>query len=196
MSNYRNFIKDFPNRCGEILKEYKDCSCKNGREVTHMFAIASAAITIPFERLRKKGHPAQDKKKYPQVVSKFDNLCDKNFLSSNLWGKASESWKFGQLKKGEVELGPENWEENAISLEEDVKVKEVLCIIRNALAHGSIFTLSNADDQIEIIIFLSTSKEKDTGDFNLIMVSVEDFNELLVKWIDFLHSLKIPPEVN
>ena len=198
MSNYRNFIQDFPIRCEKILKDYKDCACMKGREVTHMFAIASAAITIPFARLREKEHPSRDKKNCQQAASKFANLCDKYFLSSSLWGTSTKSWKSGLLKKDDIERDKEYWITNALSLRDDIKVLEVLSIIRNALAHGSIYTLHNNDDQIENIILLSKEKigEKFTGDFNLLMVSVEDFNELLVKWIDFLKNIEIPPEVN
>jgi hypothetical protein len=198
MSNYRNFIQDFPTRCEEILTDYKDRACKNGREVTHMFAIASAAITIPFARLIEGKHPSRDKKNCQQAASKFANLCDKYFLSSSLWGTSTKSWKSGLVKKDDIERDKEYWITNALSLRDDIKVLEVLNIIRNALAHGSIFTLPKNDDQIENIILLSKEKigKKFTGDFNLLMVSAEDFNKLLVKWIDFLNNLKIPSEVN
>lgn len=203
MSDYKNFIQDFPIRCGEILEEYRDHARKNGREVTHMFAIAAAAITIPFERLRKTSdgieHPSQDKKKYQKADGKFANLCDQYFLESSLWKDAVKSWKIGQVKREELTQGPELWITNSASLTKGIKVKEVLEHIRNALAHGSIFTLPNAADQIENIIFLS--KDKNAGNFSenykLLMVSAEDFNEFLVKWMHFLqHELKIPFEVD
>jgi len=196
--NYNNFIQDFPNRCEGILKDYKDRACKNGREVTHMFAIASAAITIPFARLIEKEHPSQDKKKCQQAASKFANLCDKYFLSSSLWGTSTKSWKYGLVKKDDIERKKEYWITNASSLSDDTKVLEVLSIIRNALAHGSIFTLPNNDDQIENIILFSKEKirGKYSGNFNLLTVSVKDFNELLLNWINFLKNLEIPPEVN
>jgi len=203
MSNYKNFIKDFPIRCGEILKEYRSHAQKNGREVTHMFAIASAAITIPFERLKKSsdgtGHPSGDKKKYKEAAGKFANLCDQYFLSSCLWKDASKSWKTGQVKREDVTNGPESWRNNSTSLTEDIKVKKVLTYIRNALAHGSIFTLPDSDDQIENIIFLSKIKNGKNfyGNCKMLMVSAEDFYKFIVKWVSFLkHELKIPSEID
>ena len=199
--NYKDFIKDFPIRCGEILEEYRIHTRKNGREVTHMFAIASAAITIPFERLRKPSdgieHPFGDKKKYQKAAGQFNNLCGNYFLRSCLWEDASKSWKIGQIKKEDV---PNKLESRITeSLTEFVKVEEILVHIRNALAHGSIFTFPDAEEQIEDIVFLSKIMEgrSFSGNYKMLRVSAEDFYEFLVKWVSFLkNELKIPPEID
>ena len=203
MSNYKNFIKDFPTRCGEILEEYRSPASKNGREVTLMFAIASVAITIPFERLRKPSdgikHPSGDKKKYKEAAGKFANLCDRKFLESCLWKNASGSWKEGQVKKEDVKHEPESWITDSMKLAEVMKVKEVLEHIRNALAHGSIFTLPDAYDQIENIIFLSRimNGKNFSGNYKMLIVSAEDFYKFIVKWMSFLkNELKIPSEID
>jgi len=200
MSNYKNFIKDFPIRCGEILNEYKKHIQKNEREVTHMLSIASASITIPYARLTEKKNPSLDKKKCKHAVSKFDDLRGKLFLKSHLWEMTSKSWKYGLIKEEEIELGPDTWEQNVLCLRNDITVKEFLSIIRNALAHGSIFTRNNNQNN-EIINIMFLSKEKDnqnsyTGNYDLLMVSPDDFNEFLVKWIEFLETLNIPSEVD
>ena len=203
MSNYKNFIQDFPERCAEILKEYRNHARKNGREVTHMFAIASCAITIPFERLRKPSdgaeHPSGDKKKYEKAAGQFDNLCGKYFLGSCLWKDASKSWKTGQVKREDTAHETESWITDSKSLTKDMKVKEVLEHIRNALAHGSIFTLPDNIDQIKNIIFLSKimNGRSFSGNYKMLMVSAEDFYEFIVKWVSFLkHELKIPSEID
>ena len=99
MSDYKNFIQDFPNRCGQILGEYNMQTIKSGREVTHILAIASAALLIPFERLRKptgcQKHPSGDKERYPRASSKLSHLIDQKFLSSELWKGEVSSWKTG-----------------------------------------------------------------------------------------------------
>ena len=207
--DYKNFIQDFPIRCGEILEKYREQDRKNGREVTHMFAIAAAAIPIPFARLSENEHPSPDKKKYEQAVGKFTNLCDQYFLGSCLWEDKDEarSWKSGQVSKEDVKEGPEYWRiRDCSSLTGDIKVKEILKIIRNALAHGSIFTRPNKEtDQIEKIILLSkilverkingNVKRIFNGNYDTLTVSPEDFFEFLVNWVSFLRDeLKIPPE--
>ena len=198
--DYKNFIQDFPIRCGKILEEYRCQELLKGREVTHMFAIAAAMITIPFARLCERTHPSTNKKKYEQAVGKFANLCDQYFLGSCLWEDKGEarSWKFGQVSKEDVKEGPEYWIRDSSSLTEDIKVKKILKIIRNALAHGSVFTLP-AKEQIEKIIFLSKIRVrgKFTKNYNMLTVSPEDFYGFLVNWVSFLRDeLKIPPEVD
>lgn len=198
MSNYRNFIQDFPIRCEEILIDYRDLACKNGREVTHMFAIASAAITIPFARLREGEHPSWDKKNCQQAASKFANLCDQHFLGSRLWNDAVASWKTNQVKEEDVLQGPGDWITNSTSLTQEIKVEEVLKCIRNALAHGNIFTLPDDNDEIERIIFLSKimNGRNFSGNYRLLMVRPEDFDKFLLKWVQFLRDLNMPPEVD
>lgn len=205
MSNYKNFIQDFPVRCGEILEEYKEQAKKSDREVTHMFAIAAVALTIPFERLRKPPerikNPSGDKQKYKEADGKFGNLCKQPFLQSNLWKDEVKSWKVGEVLAEDVKQEPENWAQCSQSLPVNAKVVEVLEHIRNALAHGNIFTLPNLSppsDEIENIIFLSRimNGREFTGKYNLLTVSPGDFNEFLVKWIYFLkNELKLPSEV-
>ena len=170
----------------------------NGLEVTHMFAIASAAISIPFERLRKPTdgveHPSLDRKRYQKAVGKFANLCAKEFLGSTLWKKDGKSWKFGHVGEEDIKSGPANWESNSGHLRNDIKVEEILEHIRNGLAHGSIFTTPDSSDQIENILFLSKDKDAGcfSGDYKLLIVSTRDFYRFLVKWIDFLkHELKM-----
>ena len=199
---YKNFIEDFPKRCGKILDTYRDQDRKNGQEVTHMLAIASVAVTIPFERLRKPPdgikHPAHDRERYDRANGEFANLCDQSFLTSCLWVDTKNSWKTGLVKKEAIRLDPGSWISDSDHLTETVKVKEVLERIRNALAHGSIFTLPNEKDEIKNIIFLSKDKAGGNfyGNFKMIVVLTEDFYKFLVKWISFLSDLNIPLEPN
>jgi hypothetical protein len=130
MSNYQNFIQDFPVRCGEILEDYQKQARKNEREVTHMLAIAAASFLIPFERLRRQRqgtkHPAGDKVKYAQAAGKFGNLSDRNMLGSRLWQGEAGSWQIGEVPAQHVKQEPETWARCSESLPADVKVVVVL----------------------------------------------------------------------
>jgi len=52
MSNYNNFVSDFPGRCAELLKEYERSARLRKREVTLMLCIAMPSIVVPLERLK------------------------------------------------------------------------------------------------------------------------------------------------
>lgn len=204
MTVFKNFIQDFPIRCGEILAGYKDQAKESGRDVTHMLSIASAALTIPFERLRKTPngimHPSRDKLKYKQADGKFANLCDRNFLQSTIWSAEPKSWKIGDIKAEDVKQPPDEWVDDCESLPSDIKVIKILIHLRNAIAHGNIYTEPNPVDEIVNIIFLSKimdENNKFTGIYKMLKVSPKDFNEFLVKWIGFLKKeLNLPATVD
>jgi hypothetical protein len=202
MSNYKNFIQDFPTRWGQILIEFEEQAQHRGREVTLVLAIAAVAIIIPLERLRKPPdgvqNPFGDKEKYKKATGKFNEISDKKFLQSILWENEVESWKIGIVDEKEVKNEPEKWAISSRSLPSEVKVKEILKHIRNALAHGNIFTLSDKNNQIENIIFLSRIMNDSvfSHQYSFLTVSPENFNQFLAKWVIFIRDeLKLPNEV-
>lgn len=60
MSEYQNYIQDFPNRCCEILENFGEEAKEKNLAVTLMLSIATAGFSIPYERLKNKRHPSQD----------------------------------------------------------------------------------------------------------------------------------------
>jgi len=73
----------------------------------------------------------------------------------------------------------------------DKSVRSVLNIIRDALAHGNIWTLR---DPIQAIIFVKsvTDADKVAPKFSFISVAPDEFRNLLERWFDFLMNLHIP----
>lgn len=60
MTAYKNFVQDFPTRCKDVLELAESRTNHQVREVTLLLVVASAAIIVPYERLRKDGqfpHP-------------------------------------------------------------------------------------------------------------------------------------------
>ena len=192
MSNYKNFIQDFPQRCGSILDGYKDQAKKSGLEVTHMLAIASAAITIPFERFRKpkhkRKHPSNEREMYHSATNKFANFCDKEFLKSSLWENETNNWYYGIIKEKKLNDQPESWIAKAKKLPSDFKIIYLLNHIRNSISHSSIYASSDEKDNIDNLILLNKFLEKGkfNGDYSYVKVSVTDFNKFLINWIKFL----------
>jgi hypothetical protein len=214
MATYMNFIQDFPERCMEILdmnfKQAEDA----GREVTLMLAIAIAAFIIPFERLRPlpAEHPADDVEKYRNAKSKFNKAINSNFRLSHRWGKG-KSWEFIEGIKGEDIRASEvhYWArpEARRTLSNDKLANSVFSVLRNALAHGSIFAYPNSSGtgvspQIETILFVSRcyqEKEIEKSDsrvkkialdkYDVLLVSPQDFLVFLKKFVEFLRSLDL-----
>jgi hypothetical protein len=83
-----------------------------------------------------------------------------------------------------------------------VTVDAVLRILRNALAHGSLFTRGagpGRPDDIRAIVFVSVRWEKNdkgryapTDTFDVLSCPPEDLRRLIFRWVDFLESLPLP----
>lgn len=192
MTAYENFVSDFPMRCLEVLKIAEKQARLEQREVTLILMVASAGLVIPYERLSdKKDHPTGDPKKYEKAAEKLDSLLKQKFLSSSL-SKGTGKWKAGRLKS--IAGDPDSWDEldPGKNLSSDRKVRSVIDTIRNALAHGNIFTYQNP---IERIIFVSKKKKKENR-FSFVSVSPEDFSSFIKSWFEFLKEANIPFEVS
>lgn len=212
MSNYTNFIQDFPSRSLAILKDNFDRTKASGREVTLMLSIASTAFIVPFERLKAdpEKHPANDVEKYKKAKEKFSDMINEKFLSSELCG-GRKSWEFiAEINSGDVQKKEtDEWarKENRKPLSEKKEINSVLSHLRNALAHGSIFTYpsgSSGDKQIKTILFVSRCYEKTdkceycgnkerkpANKYDVLLVSPDDFLIFLEKWVDFLKDLNL-----
>jgi hypothetical protein len=194
MTAYKNFIDDFPRRCREILKLAGKPACVRGREVTLSLMVASAGFVVPYERLKPDGptvHPSGDNMKFSAAADQLKKLLEVPFLSSGVWDAPVSTWHYGKLKS--VAGDPDSWEglRNRQPVPQSKTVKNVLRVIRNALAHGNIFTFKSP---IEAIIFIQTNSnnEGEVRDYTFVFVAPADFHLFLEKWFDFLEQLNIP----
>jgi hypothetical protein len=198
MSNYRDFVSDFPGRCGDLLDSFLKPAKHQRREVTLLLCLSAASLVIPLERLKgagahRTGHPARDWEKFQQAKSRLDELGQVPFRGSPIWPDASEeSWHFGSLST--VAGGPDSWPElhRPKLLTRDKKVRSVLQHLRNALAHGNIFTRGAPD--IDQLILISEDG-MGTGRYSFLMVSPAGFEQFLRHWIAFVRELRVPADV-
>jgi len=204
MTSYANFIQEFPRRCRDILVAYEEDAKGKDREVTLLVTVATSAFTIPFERLNPSSpnHIADDR--YPEAVSALGRLQNRDFAD---W-QAGRSWRIiegldgGYIRTTQADAwaGQGKWQPIPTSK----KVGSILSILRNALAHGSIFTFPRPISrekpiEIEVIIFLSRLRDENTGQlvdkYNAVKVSSADFRALILDWISFLESLQLPSAI-
>lgn len=198
MSNWRDFVQDFPKRCKDLLLLAHEAAVANDREVTLSLMVASAGFLIPFERLRDDSryiHPAQDRARFPSAAQKLDQLLGQCWLSSPLHQADSTSWSAGSL--GCADPPPESWPEleELTPLSPCTKVKDLVVVMRIGLAHGNVYSLT-AGGKIKALVFVSGGVERRSRSCRLrpyryVYVSPSDFRGFLLRWFDLLASLQL-----
>ncbi|ABQ27050.1 hypothetical protein [Geotalea uraniireducens] len=193
MSEYEDFVKDFPKRCQELLNLAERPALDAGREVTLMLMVAATALFIPFERLKPEGrqdHPSKDKERFPQAATELKTLLEKPFTASDLFDKEAKSWATGRLKS--LDGAPDDWPElqRLKPISSEKKVNSIFKTIRNSLAHGNLYTRGGSE--IKSIIFISTIEDRDKIiGFQFVSVSPADFRLFLTRWFEFLDKFHI-----
>jgi hypothetical protein len=220
MSNWKYFFKHFPARVNKIFDAFDREALNNDVEVTFILTIAAAGFTVPFERL-KKYHPSEDASRFASSTKELKKLLDKKFIGSKLWPDVdSKSWRYINKMKS-INGNVEEWiPEISFALPlskekkqgfEDRRCNTILHHLRNALAHGNIFSFN---DPITELIFLSSVEQSSSrnitaierlldclrslfglGDvqkknFAVLVVSPADFKTFLKNWFVFLETLE------
>lgn len=196
MSNYRDFITDYPDRAQKLLASVKNTEIGKKHNVTLMLSFATPCVIIPFERLRpprshQTPHPAKVRARFKKAKKDFDKFLKKSkFLAEFSDDPKNHSWTFNTLES--VSGDPDGWPDVGDKDMTDQKTaKAILKHLRNALAHGNIFTRADDLNKIDMLVFLSET-HLGSGKFNCLTVSPDDFYTFLVKWIEFLKTLNQP----
>jgi hypothetical protein len=190
MTDYSDFIRDFPVRCGEVLEFCYEQALTNGREVTLLMMTAAAAF-VPYERMRSgSDHPSRDRQRFPRAAQNLDSALGKPFLKSQFHSESMRSWSMGRMRTAEppVDLPP---------LTNQTPANQVFAIMRNAFAHGNLWTRPGNSKHIGAVAFLAEDKDPQGSviGYKYINVSTQDFHSFLVKWFVFLKQQRIPAEV-
>jgi hypothetical protein len=185
MSSYALFIKNFPDRCNHLLTTYYHSAKTTDTELTLMIAIASSGFIIPYERLHSKCYDEISKNTKKQIEGFLKRdfidffLCDKETTSSWHIGENIIYKRDDKCRDFVRSLQPVL--NNLKLVSEQHKVGYILRILRNAMAHGSIFTSGGA--YIDKIYFFDERKKA------VIEVSPDDFYMFLQKWFRYLSKL-------
>jgi hypothetical protein len=138
-------------------------------------------------------HPSGNREALPHASNSLDKLTEEAFIASSLGPKNPGSWCFGTV-------------DNLDCLEDVVENQRtgnkignkmawtVVKHIRNALAHGNIFTVAQTTEsgRVEIgkLVFLSLPIRSSTWDY--LSVTPTDFREFFQKWLGFIRDIQIP----
>lgn len=193
MSAYKDFVRDFPSRCLDIMRLFANAAREHDREVTLLLAMATPSVILPFERLHKDAHPSKDQTRFSDAKLMLDCELKRPCKDSRVFaGLSSGEWRYKKLHS--LQGDPDAW-----NLKTDCKpisekqLGTIIGIIRNALAHGNIWTTGKP---INTIVFVSlVSQEQRDGPFNSLQCSPEIFAEFVKHWVSFLADLKLPGDV-
>lgn len=198
MSKYNDLFGDFGLRCFDLYENGKVVIGNRNRDVTRALCVLSAALTIPHERLRpgrggKLHHPCGDPSRYPAVGSMYEAKLREEFMRSLGVGG---NWKTGSLRGSwGTESCPPPGYERALGTE---KVKRVLEIMRNALAHAFVQTTADGNHQINEVRFLGLPKPQIGGaipgtpfDADYLLADLEGLTKFMGNWRDFLNALEL-----
>lgn len=198
MSNYRDFIEDFPSRCKDLLLLAHEQAASNDREVTLSLMVASAGFLVPFERLRGGGlyiQPTRGRETFPEPAANLDHLLDQPWAE---FGKpGANSWATGPSQSPDKPM--DSWPElgNLQPPSQATTVAKILTIMRHALAHGNIYTRPTREKKIQAIIFVSRGENRRTGrltPYEFVYVSPSDFRNFLLTWFDLIATWNISQE--
>ncbi len=198
MTAYKNFVSDFPHRCLKLLDGQLPASRRSGLEVTFLLSIAGSGLVIPAERLSEE-HPLEDAQRYPEHRATFHAMMKSNFLQSELVGGHRADWRMGftpgGAQSGAWNQTPDTW--SMTPIKRDITVEFMVRGIRNALAHGNVYTLSGKGG-IEITEIAMASKKKKRLDKVLTEVGVTQltatpaaFEFFLREWLRFLAKQRL-----
>jgi len=193
MSAYRDFITDFPDRCLDLLKSFEFEARMRDREVTLLLMTAATAFVITLERLGVLGkkHSTGDNEKFKEVASRLKNMASVLLSKSIFAPEHPENWLYG--KPDQFNGGPDSWNDFKSFADEDHCVSCILSTIRNALAHGNLYTEGNP---IRSLVFWSERYEDELMvGYKFIKVPVEDFRSFLVSWVEFLRNNAKPIQI-
>jgi hypothetical protein len=156
--------------------------------------MAGTGLNIPLERLRSdnQGGAVQERKnpEFSDACAKFDALMRRPFKGSELCEEDCETWSYGPLSS--TENAPDSWPEiDSPAPLSNETVKTIVHHIRNALAHGNLFTRG---EPIEMLVFVSKLKHQ-SKEYRYLIVNPEEFTSFLHRWFDFVKKLKIPEGV-
>jgi len=211
MSNYKFYAKDFPKRCGKLYEQLKKKTESSELDVSFMMIIATSAVTIPLERLSKEAQVSSSQESDYLSKERFNSFIsgktsigqvyegDSGFKWGTTWEYYEETidGSNGQRKDTLKHIDLSEKCAQAKKTDKLIKVinselmnKDVLWVIRHALAHGNVCTDGNPIDEL----YLATYRGNDSK-FKLLHVSVADFRDFLDCWFSLLKEVHLPEEI-
>lgn len=187
MGHYGNFTVDFPNRLGELDRQFRPLAKSADLEVTYILMKLAAAFLLPYERLDgDSGARNTDIDPARRQSIRRDLELDRRFGESSYCG-GLEEW--GLLEVEGFSGGPKRWQGAERMV--DGSVREVLEIIRHSVAHSNVFF--GGESQIEHVYLGNRTKGPGRETYSVIRCNVRELERLVDCWIRNVQKLRVNP---
>jgi hypothetical protein len=199
MSNYTEFERDYPNRCLRILADYEHDAEYTKLEVTFLLTIATGMICMIADRIGLAADERDEVRNHPTGKSRVKSLWDEysKSLDESLQARI-ENDLIAQMKysmpvvrrDGEP---ADRWE--WVELPQETSLRTTFCLIRNALAHGNIWTEAGPSGEIARIILAAKcdAPEGTPKPYEAVRLPPAVLRRLLQVWASLFGGVNTPP---
>lgn len=191
MTNYRNFIEDFPCRCHDVVAKFTEPAVAEDREVTLVLMAVAAGFVVVYERLsegKSVRQPSLDRPLYATASGRLQQLLAERIDQSVLFASRQDCWRGGRLTSTDGD--PDSWPELASpeAFPPETRVSKVFDVIRHAIAHGNILSRPDSGGQISELIFVSGGNRWNGRSipYEFVIVSPSNLRRFLEEWFRLL----------
>lgn len=214
MGIYANPYEDFPARVEELWQrlEHANKTANSDLSVTAMLMVAMAGFASPWEFLKhdnagafgnREAHPAFEgitREQYKFALDRVKTAISQPFPDSQLFGaNAAEHWRFGYVDELSKARGhaEELWRRKPGKHDSHIiklpgKARDVLKVLRNALAHGNVCAFVGRQNAVDRLVFFSEHRDqRDTSKvvgWDVVTAKVEGFHDFLTGWFALIRE--------
>ena len=198
------FVTEYPLRCMELFELIEPMARDKDLLGSFSLIVATSVFLIPYERMNDR-HFLNRRGKEPDLYDAIDRIERQHFLKAEFWRNGTpQEWRFSRIMN-EVERTA-RWrdDKNRHPLAADAvnkiarkKVKDVLYVIRNALAHGNVVYLDEHGSEtpgakLRYLAFLSRCEEEvqpDGNTYHVVTTTGQGFLDFVKVWATWLAEL-------
>jgi hypothetical protein len=211
MGRPNHYSKDVAERCRRLLVELRPVIESDSGAIqryggplttTFLLAMGTPMLVFPLERLKKpfdmkqQRRVASDRGLDTALTTEVERVFDLSFVKAPFG--AADGWSCVQGWKPPFNLA-HSWPKQilarlaspeAVEIAANAKVRFVLDVLRNALAHGGVYYLDrhgwNSDGEAAMLAFVGATTSGVIQGFDVLRVHQEHFYDFLLAWSDWL----------
>lgn len=210
------FSTEIPQRMRSLLDALEPIARQKDLLTSFTLMAAMPILIIPLERIAKNRvgprNEINDVKKARNFSSAWTEVKSKKFTHEFLPSREERPrWRYLIIPKIQID-NPTSWKDSlgrhpiqpgAINEIDAQDVENILTVMRNALAHGSIVFLDENGEEkpnrrVTFIAFVSRVQvqERPSVDFRVLIVDEESFLTFLKRWTEWISKFEMPSSLS